>query len=194
MAFFDEVGKKISQAGQTTIQITKLSAQINDDNDKLDKLYCEMGKLYVYKHADDSEDDFKPVVEEIKRTQQQIQDMTMQMQSLKGLVQCPKCGAMNASDYAFCSSCGESLPRPQVNIPQNAVFCTKCGGQNQVGVRFCMFCGNPMSMVNPGMANHGMANPGMVNPDIPAEPASGGQAAARPMHGNEDANHPSTYD
>ena len=57
MAFFDNLSKKVSEAGQKTIQKTKeladtsrLNAMIADEEKAINNAYYQIGKLYVSLH------------------------------------------------------------------------------------------------------------------------------------------------
>ena len=65
MAFFDDLGKKLSQAGQSAVQKTKevadiarLNSAIYDEEKRIDSNYLEIGKLYVALHDAEHEADF----------------------------------------------------------------------------------------------------------------------------------------
>ncbi len=64
-------------------------------------------------------------------------------------MQCPKCGADNASDRRFCAACGAPL----------SIACADCGFQNQPDARFCGGCGRPLG-----------SEAGPAPPDAPEPP------------------------
>ena len=62
MAFFDNIGRKVSEAGQKVIQKTgemsdtsRLNAQISDEEKKINAAYLQIGKLYTNLHRGDPE-------------------------------------------------------------------------------------------------------------------------------------------
>ena len=108
MSFFDDLGKKLSQAGQTAVQktkemadIAKLNSAISDEEKRIDDNYLQIGKLYVSLHDAEHEAEGK-----IKGYRQQIKD-------IKGIVKCEKCGAEVSKDAAFCSACGAPMPKEE---------------------------------------------------------------------------------
>lgn len=154
MAFFDDFGKKISQAGQTTLQktremadIAKLNMQISDEEKKINNTYLEIGKLYMQLHAADSEEAFQGMVQSITDSENKIKEYQTQIQDIKGVERCPKCGAEVVKDSAFCSACGNAMPKKQEEVPaaEEAVTeakCSKCGAVLEADAKFCTACGN----------------------------------------------------
>lgn len=117
MAFFDELGKKISQAGQSAVQkgkeladIAKLNSAVYDEEKKIDDNYREIGKLYASLHGEDPDVDFAALIAAIHESENKIVELKQQIKDIKGVVCCEKCGAEVSSNAAFCSSCGAPMP------------------------------------------------------------------------------------
>lgn len=151
MAFFDNLGKKITQASQSAVQktkgitdIAKINAIISDEEKKINNNYSRLGKLYVAVHYSDSEPDFAEIVSDIKNSEQKIVELRQQIQDIKGIVLCEKCGAEVPNTDAFCSSCGN--PMPKHKVPENLVRCVKCNNMVANDIRFCTKCGSPMEL------------------------------------------------
>lgn len=157
MAFFDEVGKKISQAGQTAVQKTKditdiarINSLISDEEKKINNNYYSIGKLYATMHRNDYESDFGGMVTAISESEAKIQDYKQQINTIKGIVICEKCGAEVESGVAFCSSCGAAmLKQPQAPVNENLIKCTGCGAMVDKNSRFCTSCGKPTAAPTP---------------------------------------------
>lgn len=117
MAFFDDLGKKLSQAGQSAVQktkemadIAKLNSAISDEEKRIDNSYLEIGKLYVSLHDAEHEADFDSLIAAIHESEAKVKDYQQQIKDIKGVVKCEKCGAEVPSNAAFCSSCGAPMP------------------------------------------------------------------------------------
>lgn len=117
MAFFDELGKKISHAGQSAVQkgkeladIAKLNSAVYDEEKKIDDNYREIGKLYASLHGEDPDVDFAALIAAIHESENKIVELKQQIKDIKGVVCCEKCGAEVSSNAAFCSSCGAPMP------------------------------------------------------------------------------------
>ena len=59
-------------------------------------------------------------------------------------MKCPKCGANNPSERAFCSKCGAAL----------SVECTSCGKNIPADSTFCGFCGAPVVALDDSHPEH----------------------------------------
>lgn len=154
MAFFDNLSKKVSEAGQKTIQKTKelaetskLNAMITDEETTINSTYFQIGKLYVSIHKDNCEEEFQSMIQTIAEAEAKIRDYKKQIQDIKGVQRCEKCGAEVSSGAAFCSSCGATMPQVQVTAPNDTVRCESCGAFVKKGMRFCTACGKPMETV-----------------------------------------------
>lgn len=155
MAFFDNLSKKVSEAGQKTIQKTKeladtsrLNAMISDEEKTINNTYFQIGKLYVSIHKDDCEEDFLGMIHTIAEGEAKIRDYKKQIQDIRGVQRCEKCGAEVPSGAAFCSSCGATMPKVQAAVPDDTVRCESCGAAVKKGMRFCTACGKPMELVS----------------------------------------------
>lgn len=173
MAFFDDLGKKLSQAGQTAVQKTKemtdiarINSMISDEEKKVNDNYYQIGKLYAAMHQTDFESDFAGMITAIKESETKIRDYKQQIQDIKGVVRCEKCGAEVASNVAFCSSCGAPMPKQDMlENNSNLIKCTGCGAMVDKNMRFCTSCGKPTAdIVNttndiPTVKNESAAEP-----------------------------------
>lgn len=161
MAFFDDLGKKISQAGQTAVQKTKemtdiarINGMISDEEKKVNNNYYQIGKLYVAMHSTDFESDFAGMITAIKESEIKIRDYKQQIQDIKGVVRCEKCGAEVESNVAFCSSCGTPMPKKEMSANiGNLIKCTGCGAMVDKNMRFCTSCGKPIADITQAVSD-----------------------------------------
>lgn len=116
MAFFDDFGKKLTQAGQSVVnktkevgEIAKVSLAVAEEEKNLTNLYCQLGKLYLQLHADDYQEGLAQTVEDIKTCQAKIDEYRNTLRELKGIAVCEKCGAEVAANASFCSGCGNKI-------------------------------------------------------------------------------------
>lgn len=148
VAFFDDLGKKLSQAGQSAVQKTKdmtdiarMNAAITEEEKKIDAHYYQIGKLYAVLHAKDPESEFAGAVKAILDSARKIAEYRKEIQDIRGIVVCEKCGAQIPDQASFCNVCGTPLAGKS---PEDAgVVCAGCGKVVPKGTRFCSHCGLP---------------------------------------------------
>lgn len=152
MTFFDEIGKRMSEAGQKTIQKTKelsdttrLNSMISDEEKSINNNYFQIGKLYVSNHQDNYEESFADMISAINESELKIHEYRKQIQDIKGVQRCAKCGAEVSRNAAFCSSCGTTMPKQAIDA-ENFIKCQNCGAVVKRGMRFCTACGKPMEV------------------------------------------------
>lgn len=118
--FFSDIGRHISrytrkaaeQTG-TFFEATKISAKITGEENEVRKIFQKLGEE-VFRRAVsggaalmDSEQELVGSIEDHK---EKIRVMRKQLADVKGMVICPKCGAMIAGDSSFCPKCGAEVP------------------------------------------------------------------------------------
>lgn len=152
MAFFDEIGRKVSAGGQQAVkqgkalaEIARLNAQISDLEKSISQQYLQIGKMYYEVHKEDGNAEQRELIETINGAFVTIRQCKEQITRLKGTTQCPKCGAGIASGAAFCSVCGEKIPAGSEMRAEEVVYCKYCGKAIQKGQKFCTGCGQPLA-------------------------------------------------
>lgn len=155
MAFFDKLSKTVTEASQKTIAKTKeladtsrLNSMISDEEKIITNQYFQIGKLYVSLHNEDYEEDFAGMIGTIAEAEAKIRDYKKQIQDIKGVQRCEKCGAEVANGAAFCSSCGATMPKIHAPVATDVVKCENCGTEVKKGMRFCTSCGKPMETIS----------------------------------------------
>lgn len=153
MAFLDKLSKTVTEASQKTLAKTKeladtsrLNSLISEEEKKITNQYYQIGKLYVSIHRDSYEDDFSGMINAVTESEGKIKDYKAQIQEIKGVQRCEKCGAEVPNGAAFCSSCGTVMPKIQPVVSDDCIKCEKCGAIVKKGMRFCTSCGNPMEV------------------------------------------------
>lgn len=168
MAFFDDIGKKISLAGEGAVSkgrvfadVARLNSAVAEEEKKINNSYYQIGKLYVALHPQDYEADFAALVGSIISSQSKIQTLKQQIQEIKGVTRCEKCGAEVPNNIAFCSACGSPMPKREATLDENHVKCDGCGAIVDKNLRFCTSCGK--SLVKPVQA--------ATQAEVPVSPA-----------------------
>ena len=155
MAFLDNMGKKLGEAAQAAakksgelVEVTKLNVNINTEEDKIQKLYTQIGKKVYEKYTAEgtANSDIAEDCETIKVHDQNIKNIRNKLLEIKSLKLCTGCGTEMEREQIFCAKCGarNEIPHP-VEVEQkeapSAVTCPACGTILQPGAIFCTNCG-----------------------------------------------------
>ena len=126
MAFWDNLGKKASEAADKVAQqakvlseTAKLNGAVAEEERKINATYSEIGKLYVSLHKDDCEEAFVAKLAEIAESEAKIADYKEQIKVVKGVQVCEKCKAEMPRGTAFCSACGAPMPKVEEVVVEN---------------------------------------------------------------------------
>lgn len=155
MAFFEQIGKKISNAGQGVAQQTKnladiarLNSTISEKEKQIAQLHSSIGTQYFDHHKDDATCEFVEQVSAISALLSEIDQCKESIKQIKGVTKCPHCGAEIPAGSVFCNICGTKadtgveIPKAENNdsisnqkicktcgsiIPDENIFCSQCG-------------------------------------------------------------------
>lgn len=114
MAIFEELGKKISNAGQDVVGQTKKMAEISRINNEISSLKKEMdthlivlGKEFYTASQGKLNHETIDKVTEIRKA---LKNLNVELVKVKGTQQCKECGEEVQITAHFCSKCGTSIP------------------------------------------------------------------------------------
>lgn len=160
MGFLEDLGRKVTDAGQKAAQktrelsdITRLELQVKREEGRRNQIYDRIGRLYVELHMEDFEEAFAEMIGEIREAEENIRSCKQQIEDAKNAAaarstedanarRCPNCGAAIPDDRRFCTACGSPLPRPsEPSDTGETVFCTNCGAKLASDAAFCEKCG-----------------------------------------------------
>lgn len=151
MALWDNLSKKASETTAKVVQQTKnftesnkLSNMIADEEKRINQIYHYLGKQYATTHRNDPEPEFAEMIAAIIASEEKIAQYKLQIQDLKGVQRCEKCGTEVTKGSAFCNACGAPFPPAEQPVPAGQVQCPGCGKLMEKGVRFCTACGKPL--------------------------------------------------
>ena len=146
MGLLDKVSGFMNDAGRKTqdfTERTRLQNEAGEIRERMDKAFSELGSLYYGKHADDPEPEMKECVDRLTHLKERLNEIEDRLRILKREVICPVCGKSVDAGYAFCSECGNPLPR------QKGKQCSRCGAPADPAASFCMHCGAPLAEAEP---------------------------------------------
>lgn len=157
MAFFEQTGKWIMDAGQGLAQkkknfsdVNRLNGAISGYEKKIAQLYASIGQTYYEQHREDAEPEQLPKIQEINGLLAEIARCKEELKQIKGIVKCPNCGAEVALTSNFCNVCGTKMPQEAKAASEAADetaaapetrTCPSCHAPVEPGNEFCTHCG-----------------------------------------------------
>lgn len=151
MSLFDEFGKKVTQAGNDAIKktkefsdITRINSMISECDKKIQSYYLQLGKKFYEDNCGEQLTVYQDLIDAINEQRKQIEELKDQINVIKGVKYCDKCGAEVSDSALFCSSCGNKIGNPEREIPEGAIKCSKCGEIYDDTLNFCTKCGNKL--------------------------------------------------
>ena len=177
MNFFDQLGKKVTDAGKGVAQQTKnlteiarLTSVIDTEEKLVAQSYAQIGKAYYENHKNDPSAECAPQIALVNKSLEKIAQWREQIQMIKGIVKCPQCGADVPYSSQFCGSCGTRIVRMEpVPAPASVRRCPSCNAEASATDRFCNKCGKPLPQGSPVPAR---PQPAPVQPNAPYVPAA----------------------
>lgn len=122
MGFFNEIGKKTSEATSKIAKETKLKFKINDNKNKISDIYEEIGKKVYEKHVREENITIKEELQEecskIDELSKEIEVARKEILRLNNKRQCLECYAEIEKDAVYCSKCGQKLEDVEVVEPE----------------------------------------------------------------------------
>lgn len=151
MAFFDDLGKKISQTGQGAVkkvkdatEVSRLNTLIAEEEKAINNAYTQIGKHYFEtNHAEGAEleESFAAWFSYITASKEKIAKYKEEIRSIQNVVKCPGCGAECSYAAPFCGNCGTNLTEARAAM-DNTPHCPKCGAEVSATALFCTSCGS----------------------------------------------------
>lgn len=152
MAFFEQIGKRLTDAGQNVAQqtkdlaeVTKLNSTISDKEKKISQLFLLIGQSYYENHKNSEEAEELDRIAEINGLYSEINADREKIKQIKGVVKCENCGTDVPLNASFCNACGAKVDRvgaASINagtertcpvchavVEKDNLFCTRCGSK-----------------------------------------------------------------
>ena len=160
-----KITKGVTKTSGELLKSTKLSLALASEEDKLKQIYMEIGKKVheIYQYGGSLGKFFDEKYEEIQTAQAGIQGIKSQLDTIKGVKPCPKCGTSVERSAGFCPKCGAQMDTPVSPSPagappaaeapvtpepaqkKSAIICRNCQAENEPGSKFCLTCGRLLS-------------------------------------------------
>ena len=152
MAFFDQLGAKLTKTGQMAAQktndlaeIARLNMRAGELNKTIQEQYTRLGESYYALHGSAPEEALSELCGVVSAANQELETIRLELQRIRQLKVCPSCGAENPPDASFCSKCSAQLPDLPAKPAEPGVrFCYSCGAKVSETAQFCTRCGTKL--------------------------------------------------
>lgn len=150
MAFFEKIGKRLSDAGQNVAQqtqnladVTRLNNAISEKEKRISQLFLAIGKSYYEGHKDDPAAEDMEKIAEVNALYAEIFENREKVKQIKGVVKCKVCGADVPLNASFCNGCGTKVNREETDKvdAEAGNVCPACHEVIENGNLFCNHCG-----------------------------------------------------
>ena len=150
MAFFEQLGKRLTDAGQNVAQqthnladVTRLNSAISEKEKKISQLFLVIGQSYYEVHKNDDTAEELEKIAEINALYAEIFENREKIKQIRGVVKCQNCGADVPLNASFCTACGTKVNRTETvkNNIEADCRCPACHAVVEKGNLFCNHCG-----------------------------------------------------
>ena len=149
MPIFDEIGKRIAQTSQNAAQKAKdlaetarLKGMISTEEKNITSAFQQIGQAYYETFGENPEQLFLRLIADVNNSKANIATYADQINQIKGIVNCLKCGGEVPYSAPFCSSCGSPMNIAPAVASANSALCGKCGSSVAPDASFCTGCGS----------------------------------------------------
>lgn len=129
MAFFDELGKVISDKSKEAAEkvkdltgVIQLKSKLTAEKEKVNKAYINLGKAYYDCHDSAAEEEYAQDFEVIRAGLMKVAELEDQISELEGNRTCAECGAKVEKTAQFCSKCGAPMEEKAVYTSEEDSF------------------------------------------------------------------------
>jgi len=127
VSVLDNITKKVTDTAKTAakisgsvVEVTRLNMSINAEEEKIKKLYTEIGKqLYEdYTEGKTVSEKLQEKCAEIDGIISNIEVMKERILELKKTKACPNCGTVLEIEMEYCHKCGMKQPKKQIQLSE----------------------------------------------------------------------------
>jgi len=111
---FKEIGENVSSAfidglekGKQFIGMSKIGLKLSKEEEQLEKLYANLGRLHYKVSFDQPEELYADMFRAIAGAESQLKFLQSEMDRVRGFRRCVFCGEETEISGTFCSHCGK---------------------------------------------------------------------------------------
>lgn len=148
------VKKFIRSKNKKNGDISKLESKIYEEQNEINEIYSQIGKLYYELYPNTSDENLLPLCNVVKESKRIIALCEKQKFFLQGIRLCQNCNAQLPLDSLYCNKCGAKIiedgldgseskntDNSKNNLSEMTIKCRECGSENTGDTVFCTNCG-----------------------------------------------------
>jgi hypothetical protein len=105
--------KDVARKAKDLAEIASLRTQITIQENSVNRVFQELGKMYYEQHKAGTGDDIAEKCIQIDDAVAEIERLKQAVMKLKGIRKCPVCGVEVDEIAVYCFKCGALLPVPE---------------------------------------------------------------------------------
>ena len=145
MGLFDTIKENTNLVrGGSSQPAGKFDQQIEAVEGKIRETLIQIGIVYLEKHREDCEPEYKGFIQQIKDLEEQKETLERNKLAAQGLRMCEHCRQIITLDSVFCNKCGSKLEPLEISSAGGR-FCPSCGASLAEGDAFCTACGSKVN-------------------------------------------------
>lgn len=128
MSFIENITKKVAQTAKSAakksgeiVEVTKLNINIASEEEKIEKLFVEIGQCIYQQYLDnmDVDDCFKQHVSQIDELRKNIDDIKKKIMQVKNSKTCNNCNCEISNTAIYCFNCGKKQEIIETTVINN---------------------------------------------------------------------------
>lgn len=129
MSNFENFTKRVAETAKAAVrksgdivEVTKLNLNIGTEEDKIKKLYVDMGRMVyeLYLNGDEVSSVLVDNCEKVGNHEKAIQELRQKILQLKNMKACQECGSEIEMDFEYCPRCGGRQEEQPVVVEMDA--------------------------------------------------------------------------
>jgi uncharacterized OB-fold protein len=106
----NDLGNKVAAKTSNSTENFRLSNEVKNEERQIASDYQEIGKTYRQLYGDNPDPAFADLLRDITQREAIVAEHQKKIQTNKGRVNCPSCGAEIDARAVFCTACGAKNP------------------------------------------------------------------------------------
>ena len=130
-------------------EIARINGKIREEQRKIDDCHRRIGEMFVEAFREEAPEEFMVYINQIDECRDNIEHCKVDIDHVKGMKKCPRCGEKIGEKAKFCPECGldfehisdESGVVLRFDTDTEVMTCPECGSVIKGDAEECPACG-----------------------------------------------------